>query len=146
MFLQDSSKQECWKWKAQGSLRTGRSQTCQGNKLSCFIFEGCGKAQENMPWKPSDNTPQAGPRQPHIPLVPHQNSPRGVFKQKRSLQRPGGASSAAGACFHLHIHSHELLSVPPAHQATLARHKCSLCSNCAPAFCISAPFNAGSCS
>lgn len=58
MLLQESSKQEClgWKWKAQGSLRTGSSQMCQGNKLSRFIFKGCGKAQENTPWKLLDNT------------------------------------------------------------------------------------------
>lgn len=57
---------------------------CQRNKLPCFIFEGCGKAQENTLWKLSDNTPQAGPRQPHIPLY-HTKTAHEDFFKKRSL-------------------------------------------------------------
>lgn len=58
MLPQESSKQEClgWKWKAQGSLRTGSSQMRQGSKLSRFIFKVCGKTQENTLWKLLDNT------------------------------------------------------------------------------------------
>lgn len=128
-------------------VRTGSSQMCQGNKFYImFYFWGVWESPgEHTMEAVRGHSPSRAKTATH-PTALHKNSTTRCFQIK-------GVSAVAWRCLfqswcmfpYPHPHSHELLPGSPAHQATLARPKCPLCSNCSSALCISAPFNASSC-